>query len=106
MYLHIFGPMKWFRYCVYVGAGATIFFYTGTTIVQFVFATPPPGVTWQEQALSAKEYEATRISVPAASVGLVIDVFIFVLPIRAILKLQLSLKRKIAVGLVFATGGL
>ena len=104
MYLHIFGPMKWFRYCVYLGAGATIFFYTGSTIVQLVFSTPPPGVSWQEQSTSTREYDEIRLSVPAAAVGLAIDLFILVLPIRAIHDLQLTLKRKIEVGLVFATG--
>ncbi|MCJ1402509.1 hypothetical protein MMC11_005729, partial [Xylographa trunciseda] len=89
---------------MYFGAAATIFFYTGSAIVQLVFSTPGPGVSWQEQATGSMEYESGRLSVPSAAVGIAIDLFILILPIRAVLDLQLSFKRKIEVGLVFATG--
>ncbi len=66
--------------------------------------TPKKGKTFASMAASPAEYEVLVLSVPIAAVGLGIDVYLLVLPITAVLQLQLPTRRKIGVILIFLTG--
>ena len=93
------------RICAYTGATFTAAFYLAMTIVQFYFGTPSPKETWAEHQASpdyGRRQQKVAVSIPA--VGLVIDVFLLVLPFPAILQLQIQKKRKIGVLLIFAVG--
>ena len=99
MYLHIFRPMRWLRICGYTGATFTAVFYGAMAIISIVFFTPG---RLRHDVSEAKNTIA--ISVPQSVVGLVIDLAILVLPIVAVLQLQLPTRRKMGVILVFLTG--
>lgn len=106
MYLYIFGPLRWLRLCAYVGAAITTAFYTGMTVASFVIATPRPGETLAEH-LHSKEFEKSiELVIPTSGFGIVVDLVILVLPITAVMQLQLPIRRKIGVILVFTTGSL
>ena len=104
MYLEIFKPFRWVRISVYVGLTLLCCFYGATTIVQFYFATPKHGLSWVDYFLSPEEYKANILSIPLSAVGLGWDVVLFVLPVAAVLQLQLPTSRKIGIALIFATG--
>jgi len=104
LYSEIFHPFRWMRICVYIGIAFTTAFYVATSIVQIVLTAPRKGETWLSHAFSDEEYASQKNAIPFASVGLVIDVYLLILPIKAIMDLQLAWKRKLAVGLVFLTG--
>ncbi|KAL8949920.1 MAG: hypothetical protein Q9222_004009 [Ikaeria aurantiellina] len=90
MYLYIFSPMRWMRFCGYAGALFTTAFYGSTTIIFFVYATPSRGESWDNYLASDHSFfHLTNIYLSQASVGLAIDLAIFILPVIAVLQLQL-----------------
>ena len=65
---------------------------------------PPPGHTWQEKAMLSQNDISQRLVVPLGAWGVVSDVFILLLPISGVLRLQLSPKKRCALIMVFMTG--
>lgn len=104
MYLQFFRPLKWLRICVYLGAMVTTMFYVVTEIFWIVLMTLQKGQTFTTVVASPREAKVLVLSVPLASVGLGIDVYLLVLPITAVMQLQMSIPRKIGVVLIFLTG--
>ena len=104
MYLQIFRPNVILRYFIYAGLIATSVFYTGSTIAQFIFMTPRPGETLQTHWGTPLQLKILKFSVPHSAVGAVIDLYILGIPIVGIWQLQLAMKRKIGVMLIFMTG--
>ena len=78
--------------------------YSGCTLASLIGAAPRPGGTWQEAASASHFSIGQKLSVPLAAFGLVSDVFILLLPISGVLRLQLSPKKKFALLMVFMTG--
>ena len=74
------------------------------TVCLFIFATPFKGETWASHVDTRREQLDLKFSVPQSAVGLVIDVYILILPIVAVSKLQMAVRRKLAIMTVFATG--
>lgn len=73
-------------------------------MVSFIFATPRQGQSFLDVWLSKAMERMTQLSVPQSVVGLVIDLAILVLPVTAVMQLQLPRRRKIGVVLIFMTG--
>ncbi|KAI9659176.1 MAG: hypothetical protein M1831_003758 [Alyxoria varia] len=103
-YYNMFWPMRWLRISVYISAALNVAFYTATFIPLFVFSVPKAGRTWFEQLISPEFFKNQRLAIPITAVGFGIDLFLFALPIRAVSKLQLPLRRKIGVITIFAMG--
>ncbi len=104
MYLQLFWPFKWARFCVYLGATTTALFYTTVEIYWLYYMTPRKGETFLSVGASSAESKVLVLTIPVAAVGLGIDMYLLVLPITAVLQLQLPTRRKIEVVLVFLTG--
>ena len=101
MYLDIFQPMRWMRICSIIGTITTLGFYSGMIMSNIVLSVPDQGQPWIESS-----NRALILVVPLATGGLVIDLFILILPIIAISKLQLSPRRRLGVHLIFVSGAL
>ena len=104
LYFQVFRPLRWLRISVYIGATLTCAFYGAASIAQIVFSAPRPHETWLEHSLSGEFNKADALSVPLAAVGLGIDIVLLVIPIVAVLGLQLPTKSKIGVLLIFMFG--
>ncbi|KAL9009984.1 MAG: hypothetical protein Q9173_005034 [Seirophora scorigena] len=104
VYLQVFKPFRWLRICVYVGATLTTMFYFGVMIYLLVSITPREGQTFMDVALSPAQFASLRTSVPIAGVGLGTDLYLLILPITAVMQLQLPTRRKIGIILIFLTG--
>ena len=89
---------------VYIGATLSTAFYTSVTIVMFDLATPRPGESWRAGYISKRIAKIPKLSIPIASMGLVVDVLLLILPSLAVYKLQLHINRKIGLMLMFSTG--
>ena len=96
--------MRWLRYGCYIGATFNVLFYT--TILATTLAVTVPGFkeSLQQGVPTPQPYIGSRLPIPSASLSLVLDVYILVLPVTGVSKLQLSLWRKIGVTVVFLTG--
>ncbi|KAF7502304.1 hypothetical protein GJ744_006147 [Endocarpon pusillum] len=105
LYLDLFRPMRWLRICSYLGAAFTILLYTSCTVAQIVVASPRPSESWTEHYfINPLSLKGVQVGVPLSALGLVLDLYIFVLPISVVFKLQIPMARKLGVALVFMTG--
>ena len=106
LYYEVFHPFKWMRICLYIGMAVTIPFYVGSWISFIYFAVPKPGETWETHGLSRDTDRAQNYYLPYRIIGLVIDVYLLVLPLKAVIDLHLPMKKKFGVLVVFMTGAL
>ena len=104
LYWTIFKPFRWLKKGIIGGAVIVTGIYGSLALGSLISAAPRPGGTWQEASLASQERFSQKFSVPRAAFGLVSDVFILLLPISGVLRLQLSLKKKLALVMVFMTG--
>lgn len=106
MYYQLFRPKSSLRYPIYIGGIATAVFYTVYTILMFVFLSPRPGETLFTHWQNPISQEVNRFSVPLSAAGAAIDLYILVLPIAAVIQLQLATKHKIGLVVIFMSGSL
>lgn len=106
LYLELFSTVTWLFIASWVGLVATFFVYAMFTILVFVWATPKRGQTWLSHQTSPEMHKELSLSVPQSVVGLVIDLYILIIPIIGVYGLRLSTKRKIGVMLIFFSGTL
>ena len=104
MYIKTFRPFKWLRYSSYAGAIITVLFYFSILFAILAFRVPSPGQILAEHQQTPREAKATNVTIHVGSVRLAIDVFIVILPIVGVSRVQLPLRRKIGVMAVFLTG--
>ncbi|MCJ1312836.1 hypothetical protein MMC25_006512 [Agyrium rufum] len=106
LYLHIFRVNQALRVCIIGGAVITTLFYTGFFIAQMVFLTPSPNETWLVHFSRPFTSGTDETEIPLGAFGVVIDFYILLLPVAAIIPLQLPRVRKIGVLIIFLTGSL
>ncbi|KAF7952205.1 uncharacterized protein EAE97_001702 [Botrytis byssoidea] len=104
MYLEIFVGLQWMKTCVYIGAMLSSLFYLAITVGHFCLATPFNGETWKSHIVSARTLKAITFSVPTAAVGLAIDVYLFILPFIAVIRLHLPMRKRIPAMMMFSVG--
>ena len=101
MYIEIFGQWRWFKHWAIAGGLLTAIFYTATTVCFFTFTASARHQTWASHKIAKTESLDVAFALPQSCVGLVIDVYILILPIIGVSKLQMPLRRKIGVIIVF-----
>lgn len=104
MYRHVFGPKRWMRISANLGAVLTTFFYVTMTLCAIIFATPRKGETWGRLQTSHLAQLNIKIAIPQSCVNLFLDLYIPILPIVAVVKLQMAPRRKVGIILIFMTG--
>lgn len=104
LYWNIFKPFRWLKLGIIGGAVVIIGIYIACTIAKLIEGAPSPGHTWRETSFASHNSIGQRLSVPLAAWGVVSDVFILLLPISGVLRLQLSPKKRFALLMVFMTG--
>lgn len=104
LYLQIFRPMRWMRICIYLGATLFTVFYWSISIAVIILTLPRSGESWVEVDFSPRLDIVTKVNVSIAAGGLIVDVWLLVLPLVAIYKLQLHGTRRIGLLIMFSTG--
>jgi hypothetical protein len=97
LYLHLFYRIRWIRICSWVGIVYVVLTMGGTGIYVFAVAYPRENISWTMTAV--------QLGIPVGVMGLIADIAIFVLPIAAIVPLQISRTKRIGALLIFLTGG-
>ncbi|TGO14764.1 hypothetical protein BTUL_0048g00020 [Botrytis tulipae] len=105
-YIEIFTSMRWVRISCYIGAAITSLWYFPVVIATLVWTTPPHGDNFVYSLISDGIFTTQKLTIPIAAVGLAIDVFLFIIPLLAVSKLHMATRKKLGVGLIFATGAL
>lgn len=105
LYLQIFGPMRWLRYGCYSGIVIMTLFYVPFWIVQVYYTTPENGQSWlQDFETPRYSISESNLAIPLTTLSLVFDIYIFVLPIAAVMRLQMSRQRKLGISAMFISG--
>lgn len=105
-YYLLFRPLRWVRICVWMGATISAVFYVAVTITAFVLNSPWPGESFIEGILSWHYLKFAQFSIPTGVIGMLVDWYLLILPIPAVLTLQISTAKKIGVLIIFMTGTL
>ena len=102
LYLRIFSVKQILRYLIYLGIAFNICLIIAQLILFSYFRSPRPGAAWDPKI---EERDKTFfILVVFASFNMVLDLYILLLPWPAVLKLQLPLRKKIDLMVIFMTG--
>lgn len=102
-YLRI-SPDRLIRRTVHLLLGL-VCLYTLTYILLIVFRCRPVSAGW-DLSIEGECVDHTIPMLVLAVANIIIDVFIFILPIRIVLPLQIPVLQKISLAVLFATGGL
>ena len=96
--------MRWMRICANLGALFTTLFYVSLTVCALYFATPRSTESWAQHSGSPHAQLNAQLGVPQSCVNLAIDIYILILPVVAVSKLQMALRHKFGIILMFMTG--
>lgn len=104
LFLRLFAPNQWLRYAIYFGATFTFCSYIalGTALIYYV--SPIPGAGWHSANGNSDQIMFTYLGI--AALGIPIDIYILILPIVAVCKLQLAMKNKVRLIAVFGIGSM
>lgn len=91
---------------MYSGATISTLFYLGMAIAQIINQTPTIHETWLESWLSPKILVENSLNRPVGIIGLIIDVYIFVIPLVAVYQRQMQKNQKLKLALMFSFGAL
>ena len=101
MYLDIFSLARGLKIGAWVGGIITTLFGVVMTILSFVCATPFPHESWLAQKFTERAELIVKFSFPQSGIGLAIDVYVLILPIIGVSRLQMRLRRKLGLILIF-----
>ncbi|KAJ4368376.1 hypothetical protein N0V83_006733 [Neocucurbitaria cava] len=103
LYLRIFNTVVWMRYTV---IGAIVFFgctYFSMVPVYIAFSFPYGDEQW-DLPLAAKVGRADRMAIVTGVINVISDIFLLTIPLPIIMKLNLSLRKRLGLAAVFLTG--
>jgi len=103
LYLELFRPIRSLRLAIWFGGILTTVSYAAFTIAWFVLITPRPGESMQVHFTGPMQLKAASLAYPIPVVGLALDIYILVVPLVGIYRLQISKARKFGVAAVFLT---
>ncbi|KAL8632349.1 hypothetical protein Q9189_001921 [Teloschistes chrysophthalmus] len=105
LYWNIFKPFRWQKYGILGGAILVVIFYGGITLALIIGTSPRPGQLWRDAFYKWLNGEANRIEGQLlGTMGLITDLYILILPISGVLRLQLTPKKKFALVMTFMSG--
>ena len=104
LYLRIFGPRKSTRYAIYAGLAFAVPLYSVNIPIEAYYCAPSAGKGWTVSEIGPKCWNSIVLGLVQGPLNVVLDLFLFVLPIPVVMGLQMSLGRRMAVLAVFFTG--
>ena len=104
-YYLLFRVLRWVRISVWIGATISVIFYVAVTIIAFALNSPWSGESFLEAILSWHHHMFAQFSVPTGVIGMLVDLYLLILPLPAVLHMQMSTGKKLGVLTVFMTGG-
>ena len=111
--LTAFRPVEWLRALCWVGLGTTLLFYVANLITQVVACRPRGGTDriaylagMASRQCAGVDTLIQKTSVATGIFGLVSDLYILIIPLPAVAKLQLGRRKKLGVYMIFSSGAL
>ena len=91
------------RYSVYLGLFWNFLLYWSSIPLAIHFCTPKTGQPWNPVTLANSCVKLTTYTVVQGVLSVALDFYIFFLPVPIVLKLQMSLKRRLSILGIFGT---
>ena len=104
LYYRIFASSRAATIAICLGILLCSCYYISAAIVLLVLCVPRSHDSWISPRSIARCRPTTRLGIPGGVFNLVSDLYIFVLPLPLLLKLQMPLRRKIGITALFLTG--
>ncbi|KAI1114172.1 hypothetical protein F5Y14DRAFT_451353 [Nemania sp. NC0429] len=102
-YLQVFSVDQVVRTGSWIGIFAAVIFFVPLTVADIYFEVPHLGETWVSPAYLARTHRGLPIAIVIGVVSVVVDIYLFVLPLRTISHLNLSPKRRLQMQGLFGT---
>ncbi|KAL6875001.1 hypothetical protein J3F83DRAFT_535429 [Trichoderma novae-zelandiae] len=103
LYLQLFSAHRTIRIIVYAGIVVTALTYWTSVPLELAYGCPRPGETWTDLLTNGHPGHIIYYGPVQGSLAVIIDVWIFVLPLPVLWKLNMSRRRRIALCAVFFT---
>lgn len=106
LYLRIFTIKKQLRYAIYAGMVFTFCLYWINIGLESHFCAPRPGRNWDTAEIAPRCTKTVIWGLIQGVLVVVLDIYIFILPVPTIIRLKLPLKKRLGVLAVFMTAAL
>lgn len=103
LFQQIFDINRHMRLAIRVGIAFTMITYIPNIPIEAYFQAPAAGESWEGVMASEKPKKAAYWGLVQSSLGILLDFYMFILPLPAISKLHVSRKKRIQLWLVFST---
>lgn len=104
LYLQIFDCLLWLKCLVWIGIVVTGLFYFSGMIAVLAMCVPQHGESYLESLASPKCGGTKVLSLVIGAFNIISDLYLLIIPLPAIWSLQLPLRKKVGVVMVFMTG--
>lgn len=108
---HAFQPLGYIRWLVYIGVTVSFCFYLATAVINAIMCGPRGGTDQRaylagsfSEECSSKTSLFQVFSIASGVVNLANDLYLLVLPLPAILKLNMAPRKKLGVIFIFLAG--
>jgi hypothetical protein len=104
MYLQLFNPLTWVRVSCYVGLFVSNGFYIAIFIASVYYQAPGAGQTWLQSVMNERYTNIRKMTLPIGAGNLILDLYIFAIPLIVTWNLHLSRSKRWGLVAVFGTG--
>ncbi|KAK8043459.1 hypothetical protein PG993_005889 [Apiospora rasikravindrae] len=103
MFLQVFSVQRHTRDLIYTGLVATFLIYFPSIPLSAIFTAPRVGHSWDELVTNGSPQKLVYWGIVQGSLATVLDIYILILPLPILSKLQLPLRKRLQLAAVFAT---
>lgn len=103
LFLQIFQIQNGMRLAIRIGFVAITLVYLPAIPLASYYNSPSPGQSWEEVPLSLKPVNGIYWGIVQSALGIILDLYIFILPMPAIAKLHITRSKRNQLVLVFST---
>ncbi|GAW15331.1 hypothetical protein ANO14919_047400 [Xylariales sp. No.14919] len=102
-YLQIFSVNDTIRIGSKIGLVLAFIAYFPTGLITTYFTVPHIGETWDDVVTSTRPVQGVPVGITAAAASIIVDIYVFVLPLPTVFSLNMALSRKIQLVGLFTT---
>lgn len=103
LFLQIFDVRSGMKLAIRIGLVATVIVYLPGLPIEAYFQAPAAGESWEGVMTSGKPQKAIYWGIVQSVLGIILDLYMLVLPLPVIIQLHMSRTKRIQLGLVFST---
>lgn len=104
LYYRVFAVQRRTKVAIYLGMIIICLFYLQSVIYTMVLCIPRRKESWVSPHFISRCYQSEVMADVQGAFGLVSDLYIYILPLPILLRLQMSVKKKLGVTAIFLTG--